>query len=369
MPGPSYRSGLVSLFTSCAVEASLIFLPLFAEEIGASKLEMGIMGSAGGVSYFVSSWLFGRQSDIRGRVLFIRLGLGLSLAAFAAQALVVNALTLIFIRALVGFCLGISSAALQAFNFETGGSTGKFASLGSLGWLMGDAFAFFVHSYYVLFLLSAASCSIAFVISMTLKEPAIRKSLRPDTFLVVRRNLKVYLPFFVRHLGANMVWVVFPLFLASLGASKPWIAVLSAVNTGGQFIAMMFVERLKESRVFLLGFLLSALVFLAYSQATSFIQLLPVEALLALAWSSLYVGALLLLLKNNEERATSTGILFSTISLAGAAGPFLGGMVAQFWGFRPLMYFAAGFCLAGFGIARNSSYPHPAHPKAILPPR
>jgi predicted MFS family arabinose efflux permease len=92
-------------------------------------------------------------------------------------------------------------------------------------------------------------------------------------------------------------------------------------------------------------------VFLIYSQSTGYLQLIPVQVLLAAAWSCLYVGALLLLLRNNEEKATATGILFSAVSLSGTVGPFLGGLVAQLWGYSALMYIAAGFSLAGLGLA------------------
>jgi len=355
VPWSSRGSELVTLFTNCAVEASVVFLPLFAQEIGASKLQVGAIGGAYGIAYFASSWVFGRQSDIRGRVFFIRLGLGLGVVTLAMQTLAVNPLILAFARALVGFCLGISAAALMAYNFEAGGGTGRFASLGALGWLMGAIIAVFIQNYHSLFLLSSASCGIAFAVSLSLKEQKDRISLKPVTIRVVWRNIRVYLPFFLRHLGANMVWVIFPLFVATIGASKTWIAILDGINTGGQFITMMFIERLKESRLFLLGFLFSALVFLAYAQVTNYLQVIPVQALLAVAWSCLYVGALLLLLKNNEERATSTGILFSTISISGAAGPFLGGLVAQFWGYQLLMYLASGLCLVALGIVTVQS--------------
>jgi len=359
----SHGAQLVTLFTNCALETSVIFLPLFADKIGSSKLQIGIIGSAFAIAYAISSWFFGRQSDIKGRLLFIRLGLVLAIAAFAAQALVVNPLTLMIARAFVGLCIGITVAALMAYNFEVGGSTGRFASFGSLGWFVGDVIAILFHSYIGLFLLGSVSCGAGFVVSLSLKEPERRLAPRsaavsgnsqpakPNTMQVTRRNILVYVPFFLRHLGATMVWVVLPLFFASLGASTVWIAVLSSINTGGQFVAMLFVERFREYRLFLLGFIFSAIVFLVYSQATNFVQIIPVQVVLALAWSCLYVGALVLLLKNNEEKATSTGILFSTTSIAGAIGPFLGGMVCEFWGYQPLMYFASGLCVSGLMIA------------------
>ncbi len=347
----SQGAGLATLLANMAIETSVIFLPLFAQELGASRLQVGVIGGAYGVTFLLSSLAFSRRADVKGRLPFVRVGLGLGTLAFAVQTLVGDPFTLMLARALVGFCLGISSAALIAYNYEIGAGTGRFASFGSLGWLLGAVAAVFLQSYDGLFLLSSVSCGLAFVISLPLKENGSRFTMRATTLEVVRRNFRVYFSFFLRHLGANMVWVVFPLFLASLGASKAWIAVLSGINTGGQFIAMMFVEKLRESRLFPLGMFLSVLVFLVYSQVTHYPQVIPVQALLAVAWSCLYVGALLLLLKKNEERATSVGLLFSVMSLAGAVGPFLGGVVAQFWGYSVLMYIAGGLCAAGLGIA------------------
>ena len=344
-------SSLIAVFTNCAIEASVIFLPLFAQDIGASRLDIGVIGGTYGIAYAASSWFFGHRSDRKGRVLYVRLGLGLAIMALAAQAMANSPVSLMGIRAVVGLCLGISAAALMAYNFESGGSTGRFASFGSLGWLLGAIIAIFIPSYYKLFLLSAASCTLGFLTSLFLKEHENRVPLEPVTVDVFRRNTRIYIPFFLRHTGANMAWVVLPLFFASLGASKPWIAILSSINTGGQFIAMMFVEKFKEARLFITGFALSALVFLSYSLSTHYLQLIPVQALLACSWSCLYVGALLLLLRNNEERATSTGILFSTISMSGAVGPFLGGLVAQLWGYQPLMLLSAALSIAGLGMA------------------
>jgi len=347
----NHGAGLATMLTNMAIETSVIFLPLLAQEMGASELLVGVIGGAYGVAFLLSSLAFSRQADVRGRLPFVRAGLGLGTLAFAAQTLVADPLSLMAARALVGLCLGISSAALLAYNYQIGASTGRFASLGSLGWFLAAVVAFFVHSYDGLFLLSSACCAAALCITLLLKESTSRYAVTATTLQVVRRNFRLYGSFFLRHLGANMVWVVFPLFLAGLGASKAWIAILSGINTGGQFLAMMFAEKLRESRLFPLGLLLSVLVFLAYSQATSYFQVLPVQALLAVAWSCLYVGALLLLLKKNEERATSVGFLFSVISLTAAVGPFLGGLVAQFWGYPALMYIAAGLSLAGLAVA------------------
>jgi MFS family permease len=347
---PRLGSSIIGLLINCALETSLIFLPLFADGLGASKLEIGVIGGAYGGSFFISSLFFSRQSDIKGRLAFVRVGLGLGAAALAAQTLVTSPAGLMVARAVVGFCFGVSMAALVAYNFEVSGGTALFAALGALGWLLGEAIAVFTLSYTALFLLGAAFCALAFLFSFSLKEERNRSPLRPATKRVIRRNIWVYLPFFLRQVGANMVWAMLPLFFMTLGASRSWVAILAGVNTGGQFIVMLFVERLRESRLFITGFVLSAAVFLSYALATSYLQLVPVQVLLALAWSSIYVGALLLLLKKNQERATATGVLFSTLAVAAAVGPTLGGVVSELWGFQTLMLVSCGLCLVGLGM-------------------
>ncbi|MDD4876967.1 MAG: MFS transporter [Dehalococcoidales bacterium] len=340
--------GLITLLSNLALETSAIFLPLFAQDNGASTFQIGIMGSAYGISNAVSSLIFSREADKGRGPLLVRISLGIAVLAFIMQSIVDNPIQLILIRALIGFCFGISSAALVAYNFAGGRSTGQFASLGSLGWLIGAILAIFFYDYQTLFRFSAASCSLAFIISLTLKARYSPTILRPDIFKVIRRNIRIYLPFLFRQLGANMVWVILPLFFASIGANKTWIAILSGINTGGQFIFMMFVEKIRESRLFIIGLLVSAAIFLAYSQVDNYLYLIPIQIILSFAWSSLYVGSLLLLLKNNTEKATSTGLLITIISISATIGPILGGFITQNFGYEILMYVALTLCLVGF---------------------
>lgn len=349
----------IALLLNFALEASSIFIPLFARELGASNFMVGVVGVSYGVAFFLSSAIFGRESDRRGRVIFIKLGTVLSALAFLSQTLAQDALSLMLLRGVVGFCLGISSAALLAYVYEIEGNIGKFSSYGSLGWFGGEVAAIFLQDYQSLFVLSALLSALAFVLALPLKESSERRlSVTPLLFKVAGRNSGVYLPFFLRHLGATALWTIFPLFLAGLGASKGWIAILSLINTGGQFLVMRMLERFNPSRLFKIGFLLSALTFILYALASNYYQVIPIQILLAVAWSYLYIGASLLLLRANLERATATGLLQSTTNLSGTVGPFMGGTISQFWGFTPVMYFASALALTGFLIANKAQSQH-----------
>lgn len=345
----AFRLTLITFLLNLSIEASLIFLPLFATDLGATKLDVGLIVASYGMSYFISSFLFGRLSDMKGRSGFISSGLGLASLAYLLQIIAPSPLALLGIRGFIGFCLGISSAALMAYLYEAGGRIGSFASYGSLGWFFGAIVAAVLRDYEDLFITSAVAAAIAFALALTLREDRqehIKVAIFPAS--IIWANRRVYLPFFLRQTGAQAIWAIFPLFLAGIGADKLWIAVINGINVGGQFIAMQFADRFNATRMFIVGLILSTLVFAFYGVASNYLQLIPVQIILSVAWSCLYVGALILLLRKNVERGTAVGILFSTTSLSSGVGPFLAGGISQAWGFPTLMFMASG--LSFFGL-------------------
>jgi MFS family permease len=346
---PAFRLILVSFLLNFGVEASSIFLPLYARSIGAANLEVGLIAATYGMSFFLSSLFFGKQSDIHGRLVFIRSGLGLSAIAYLSQTITPTLSTLLAARASVGFCLGVTSAALMAYTYENQKQIGRFVSYGALGWFFGAIAAAILRNYEALFWTSAASSVLAFVVSLTLREePANRIKGAVHMMPLLKANRKVYLAFFLRQLGAHAIWAIFPLFLAGIGASKLWIAIIDGINMGAQFVAMRLVERLNATTIFRTGLLLSSSAFAVYGIATHYLQLIPVQLLLAISWSCLFIGALSYLLAQNTERGSASGILYSTIYLSAAVGPFMGGVVSQIYGFGGLMYIGSGLSLLGF---------------------
>jgi MFS family permease len=357
------RLAAISFLFSLSVQSSSIFQSLYADKLEASKFEVGLIGSSYGIAYFVSSFIFGRQSDRHGRLLFVRLGLALGAAAYVTQIFAIDPVTLLAIRAFVGFCLGISSAAIMAYVYEAEGQVGRFASYGSLGWLFGCLAAAIAAAaagatkssaiYYALFAISGAASALAFLLSFSLKEQK-GKSLKVPLFPIslVRDNGRVYIPFFLRCLGSSAVWAVFPLFLVSIGTSKLWVALLDAINMGLQFVFMRYVERFNSTKVLAVGLVTSVIVFACYGLAKNYQQLIPVEILLAVSWSCLWVGSLSFLLGRSVERGTAAGLLYSMTYLSAGLGPLIGGFVSETWGFRALMFVASGLTFLGLLLSR-----------------
>ncbi|MBT9140857.1 MAG: hypothetical protein DDT30_01441 [Dehalococcoidia bacterium] len=358
------QSNLVNFFLYCAIMSSHMFIPLFSTELGASSFQVGLVGAAFGFAYLFSSLFFGWKSDLLGRLIFIRFGLAASSIAFLAQTLSFSLVTLFVVRALVGFSLGISTAALTAYIYESKGDMGKFSSYGSLGWIGGAAAAALLTAHNTLFTFSALLSFVAFLVSLCMRErisPEPKSILRP--LIVVRRNRGVLFAFFLRHLGATATWIILPLFFASLGASKTWIGLLWIINFAFQFLAMRFVDRFSDKAVFLIGQGLSIIVFLGYAASSYYLQILPLQVILGFSWAFLYVGSLLIVLRSGEEKGTASGVFFSVINLSGAIGPLLGGVISQFFGYRAVMLFAAAISLVGllsslyrFPLPDNLSY-------------
>lgn len=342
------QANLITFLLHSAIMSSQIFIPLLSADLGASSFEVGLVGAAFGVAYLLSSLFFGWKSDLLGRLLFIRFGLAASCVAFLAQTLSFNLTALFVFRALVGFSLGISTAALIAYIYESSGNMGKFSSYGSLGWIGGTLVATTLADYNTLFIFSTLLCLTAFLVSLFMQEAVSTKPKEiPRPLAVARRNSRVLLAFFLRHLGATAIWVILPLFFASLGASKTWIGLLWGINFTFQFIAMRLVENFSEKTVLLTGQILSVVVFLGYTLIHNYLQVIPLQVLLGVSWAFLYVGSLLVVLKSGEEKGTASGVFFAAINLSGAVGPLVGGLISQLFGYRSVMLFAAVITLVG----------------------
>lgn len=355
------KTSLIQFLSSLALSASLLFVPNLAKDLGANDAQVGIVVAVYAFAMFIASYIFGRASDIYGRRLFIRLGLGLCTVTFLLQIfadpyfaapLLASPWLLALVRGLAGFSLGIFPAALTVYVYDSAEPLGRFTSFGSLGWAVGTFVAGLIALYYRVFILSSLCFLVAFLLSLKMKEvnsPSLSVPLFPKKLL--KRNWRVYVPFLLRHMGANCIWVIYPLYIASLGGDKFWIGVIYTVNTATQFFVMRFLDRFEDERLIKIGLLFAIMTFLSFTFAQSFLHLLPIQVLLACSWSSMYIGSLLYLMKHNVERATSSGILSSVMSISQVFGALLGGAISMlFKDFRATMYLAAILTIIGFGF-------------------
>ena len=341
-------SNLIQFFTSVSIFASALFIPIMAKELGANDFGIGLIVSVFNLTYFISSYLFGIMTDLKGARFFLIFGLFLSAVFFAAQIFAVNLAWLFWARALAGFAAGIFPVALTVYAFnDRAGKMGRFVAFGSLGWALGSVLAGFLILYNPIFIVSAVLFLMAFFISFRFSEVSLKLKVGFFPLALWRRNARIYVPYFFRMLGAQTAWGLFPLYLMGTGADKFLVAAAYFVNCFAQFILMQYVERFRNLDLFNLGLLTSVLAFIAYAVIHNIWLIMPVQVLLAYSFSALQVGANQEVLRNNPEKGSAVGILNSVTNFTAVVGPCLAGLILYYWGFGWVMWFAAGVTFIG----------------------
>ena len=330
-----------------AILSAFTYIPILARDhLGADEFYVTLIVAAYASASFLSSYIFGRAGDIYGRRIILRLGLVLSTISFALLIIPTGLEVLFLFRVLNGFCLGIYPGALAAYAYETKMKMGRFASAGALGWGAGTILAGYAAGFGIYYAFIVSTLFVAFAFASALTLPKIqRKSIKVPFFPIetFKRNYPVYLAMFVRHSSAFAVWTLWPLFLLDLGADLLMIGFVQATNSIAQVIFMVgLTDRFECGQLISVGLISSAVTFIWISFVTTIWEIFPTQVLLGFAWACLYVGALKYVTERNEERSTASGLLQSTLSIAGVFGPIYAAILFSLWaGYTPIILFAA----------------------------
>ncbi|MFO7619532.1 MAG: MFS transporter [Thermoplasmata archaeon] len=348
------KSESLNFFANAALFGSLLLVPLFAEGLGASPAEIGIIVASYSAANLLASYMFGRLSDIHGRRVFLISGLVLSALACVLQYLAWDTVSLLVTRVALGFCAGIYPAALLAYAYERKKRMNMFLAWGSGGWGAGTVIAGVVATLFTIrapFLFSALLMALAVPI-------AIKMPFRNDVKMVIplfpvkliKKNISVYAPVLVRHTGACAIWVMYPMFIRGLdGVGNSiflWVGVMYGINSFTQFVVMPHLHW-RSGTLLAGGIIASIAVFLMFPMCGSIWHLMPTQVLLAVSWALIYVGAIKFMMARNKERATVTGFLNSVLQLSAILGALIGGLIVQMTDSMVApMYFAAGMGVA-----------------------
>ncbi len=334
----------------------MILVPIIlADHFDASKGMIGVVVAAFAAASFLASYASGRAADIHGRRTILLIGLFLSGVVTALHAITLWSDSLVLfvsVRVALGLSAGMFPAALMAYAYEMKQKMGKFSSWGAAGWGIGAmCVGLFGTLYEWAFVTCAAIIFVSFAMALMLPFPKEKRLYVPLLPVrLIKRNAPVFSSMMVRHTGANMIWVTYPLFLLSIGADEVLIGAIYAVNAFSQFFIMSFIDRFDPIVLVAFGIGASAVTFLLFALAGSYWMIIPMQVLLASSWACLYVGSLRYVMDKNEEKATVTGLLSSSISLSGILGPLLGGFAAAALGFRGVMLIASGMAVVAFVI-------------------
>lgn len=341
-------TGILNLLYNASWILAVLFIPLIARKYTDNLFLISLTLAAYNAAYFVSSVVFGRFGDTRGRRRVVGIGFLVSGAVYAGHLLIKNLGFLFAIRGLAGIAGGMIPGSLAALAWGT--PIGLFTGLGSLGMMTGNILDGVLKSDLLIFIFAAAFCGAGFIMTFRIRENVRKIQVPLLPVRVIVRNLNVYLPFLIRHSAAQAIWAIYPLYLLSLGASKFQIGMIYALNPLAQFLFMVTLDRLKSANLIKTGLLFSALTFFGFALARNLWVILGFQVVLGFSWANLYLGSVKNLLENNLEQATANGILNSMIGLAGIVGPLVGGVAALF-GMKTMLIGSAAVAAIGYLIS------------------
>ncbi len=324
-----------------------LFIPQFAEMLNANKFQIGLIATLFSLSVFMSSWFFGRFADKIGRRKIILLGFILSSVTFGFGYFSKTYNGLLTFRMLAGFSAGIYPGALAAFVYENGGKMGKYTAFGAVGMAISQYVSGIVVTFFGiphLFLVSAGTFFVAFLVALFGIKEEEYKPMHIALFPidVIRKNKGIYIPLFLRHMGATGIWAYWVLYLGQLGANNYWKGILNMFNFATQFIIMYFIiDKVSGKKAAGWGLVLSAFVFFYFALCRSYLWIIPGMIGTGFAWSFLYAGSLKEVTETNKERATASGLIQSSISLGNIFGPLVSSFIVAISGtYKASMYFA-----------------------------
>ena len=363
----------LSVFSSMLGVGIIVpFLPLYANSMGATGIWLGVIFAGFSVSRAIFMPIIGRLSDRRGRKLFICLGLLIYAIISLGYIWADSVLQLTLVRLIQGAAAGMIMPIAQAYigDISPEGEEGKwmgyfhtafFAGFG-IGPLMGgiliDRFGM-TGAFYSMGSLNLIAFLVAafFLPEISHQKTTARphSSFRKIISSGMVKGLSTFRLVFSLGMGAFACFM--PIFATMyIGLSPTLIGIPLTVNmllmSVFQPYAGKIADRFNRRALVIVGSLIS-ITFLALIPGTrNFWQLLGLCALGGLGGAISMPAASALLVEEGRRfgMGSTTAIFMMAMSIGMAAGPLLGGVMADFVNINSVFYCAAGVGLIGISL-------------------
>ncbi len=347
-------------------------LPLYADILGATGIWLGIISAGFFASNAIVTPIFGRLSDLKGRKLFISVGLLCYTIISAGFIWADTVPQLVLIRFLQGIAGGMILPIAQAYigdispEGEEGTWMGYFNAAFFTGFGIGPLVGGTLTEHFGMTTAFAAMSGLNLLAFLTvtiflpeIKERKAASSPRPS-FIKMGRSATVKGLFSYRlsfALGRGAFATFLPIFAGIyLGLSPTLIGVLLATNLLLMSLLQVYsgniADRFNRRALIVAGSLIN-LAYLALIPLTdSFGQLLAICILGGLGGAiSLPAASALMIEEGRKFGMGSTIAIFSiAFSIGMTIGPLLAGMIADFADINSVFYFAAAMGLTGTSL-------------------
>lgn len=379
----------LSIF-SCMLGSGIVIplLPLYAESLGASGVGLGLIFAVFAIAYAISTPIFGRLSDRKGRKPILTIGLLLYAVISVGLAWADNVYLLVALRFLQGIAGGMILPIAQAYvgDLAPQGEEGKwmgyanaaFFSGFGFGPLMGGVLAEHLGMDVAFFTMGGLNL-LAFFIAIIFLPEVGQQKLAASTNLSFRamsgsRVMLGLISFrLALTLGRSIFLTFIPIFAAiGLGLRTSLIGVLLAVST--LLLSILGVpsgriaDRFSRRGLIVLGCVISSIYLVLLPLADSFWTLLTLAALGSVGGAiAVPAASAIVVAEGRKYGMGSTIAVFSmSLSIGMSIGPILGGAIVDFSGINAAFYFGAVVTLVGAGLFSlfTRSY-KPAVPPAV----
>ena len=324
-------------------------VPLFSLRLGASPLELGLIGSVGAAVYVFFALLMGRLSDRVGRktpiLLFLLLFGGLN-ALFSLAMLPVHIIALKFVEGLTWamFWPSVEALIADASAPDTTRFAPKFNVVWSTGTLVGALLAApwtLPGMERTLFRLLVGVAWGAGIIGLVLvkENPRPYTVDNPEPPRGRRPSLEVVFALPVAWIGAfayafvsGTILALYPAYAKSLLVSGPLIAFAIFLYMGGKSVAFVYALRRRAitARVASLAMLLIALAMAPFALTANFTLHLISAFISGFGAGMVYSYALVAALtRDPRRRGIYAGVFESSLGIGFLVGPVLAGAWAE----------------------------------------
>ncbi|MCX8189451.1 MAG: MFS transporter [Nitrososphaeria archaeon] len=325
------------LFAFCSETAMVlisIYLPYYSYQLGATEIEVGLVGAASGIPYIFIPFIAGNLSDRIGRKKGLMIGTLTVSLCYIIFLLVSNPVLFILIRIIEGVGWSFVWPSMEAIL----GEDKKKLQIYNIMWGFGATIAPYLGStiYQIFGAKNILLTSIGLMLPSVLLSKVGKDSLVIDDIKINKLNdFKInsilFFPFIYGIISFTTL-TFFPIYAEKTSLSLNISGLALSFMNSGRLIAFIISNNkifdkktMQSTFTILLGFLPLGLVF-----STNDILFPPLFFSLGFALGITYASALSKILSISEsKRGHYAGLFESILGLGAFLGPFIGGIVAN----------------------------------------